>query len=189
MSGGSSIPQTKTARHEAIRALLAAEAILDLNDRALRHVVIGMGGKAHGVPRETGFDITVASEMMAILCLSRDLMDMRATKIRDARGALVYTVPDVDGGPTHEAEAAHARLARWCQNLLVTSVAVGNQLVLRTPVGAANLLGSALDAVRLDGVAGTIAGDDTILVICRAPEEARAVERRLLAEPGAAPEG
>ena len=51
--------------------------ILDLNDRALRHVVIGMGGKAHGVPRETGFDITVASEMMAILCLSRDLMDMK----------------------------------------------------------------------------------------------------------------
>ena len=46
--------------------------VLDLNDRALRHVVIGMGGKAHGVPRETGFDITVASEMMAILCLSRD---------------------------------------------------------------------------------------------------------------------
>ena len=51
--------------------------VLDLNDRALRHVVIGMGGKAHGVPRETGFDITVASEMMAILCLSRDLMDMK----------------------------------------------------------------------------------------------------------------
>ena len=41
--------------------------VLDLNDRALRHVVIGLGGKAHGTPRETGFDITVASEMMAIL--------------------------------------------------------------------------------------------------------------------------
>ena len=51
--------------------------VLDLNDRALRHVVIGMGGKAHGVPRETGFDITVASEMMAILCLASDLEDMK----------------------------------------------------------------------------------------------------------------
>ena len=51
--------------------------VLDLNDRALRHVVIGMGGKAHGVPRETGFDITVASEMMAILCLASGLEDMK----------------------------------------------------------------------------------------------------------------
>lgn len=51
--------------------------VLDLNDRALRHVVIGLGGKAHGVPRETGFDITVASEMMAILCLSSSLQDMK----------------------------------------------------------------------------------------------------------------
>ena len=51
--------------------------VLDLNDRALRHVVVGMGGKAHGVPRETGFDITVASEMMAIFCLSKNLMDMK----------------------------------------------------------------------------------------------------------------
>ncbi|MBR3458539.1 MAG: formate--tetrahydrofolate ligase [Selenomonadaceae bacterium] len=51
--------------------------VLDLNDRALRHVVIGLGGTAHGVPRETGFDITVASEMMAILCLASDLEDMK----------------------------------------------------------------------------------------------------------------
>ncbi|MCI6158516.1 MAG: formate--tetrahydrofolate ligase [Selenomonadaceae bacterium] len=51
--------------------------VLDLNDRALRHVVIGLGGKAHGVPRETGFDITVASEMMAILCLADGLEDMK----------------------------------------------------------------------------------------------------------------
>lgn len=51
--------------------------VLDLNDRALRHVVVGLGGTAHGVPRETGFDITVASEMMAILCLASDLEDMK----------------------------------------------------------------------------------------------------------------
>ena len=51
--------------------------VLDLNDRALRNIICGLGGKAHGIPRETGFDITVASEMMAILCLTSDLEDMK----------------------------------------------------------------------------------------------------------------
>ncbi|PTX55258.1 formate-tetrahydrofolate ligase [Melghirimyces profundicolus] len=51
--------------------------VLDLNDRALRHIVVGLGGKAHGMPREDGFDITVASELMAILCLARDLEDLK----------------------------------------------------------------------------------------------------------------
>lgn len=52
--------------------------VLDLNDRALRHVTIGLGGSAHGVPREDGFDITVASEIMAILCLADSLTDLEA---------------------------------------------------------------------------------------------------------------
>ncbi len=52
--------------------------VIDVDDRALRHVVTGLGGKAHGVPRETGFDITAASEVMAILALSRDLRDLRS---------------------------------------------------------------------------------------------------------------
>ena len=51
--------------------------VVDLNDRALRNIICGLGGKAHGVPRETGFDITDASEMMAILCLTSDLEDMK----------------------------------------------------------------------------------------------------------------
>ena len=51
---------------------------LDVNDRALRHITIGLGGPTSGVPREDGFDITVASELMAILTLSHDLMDMKA---------------------------------------------------------------------------------------------------------------
>lgn len=51
--------------------------VVDLNDRALRNIICGLGGKAHGIPRETGFDITVASEMMAILCLTSDLEDMK----------------------------------------------------------------------------------------------------------------
>lgn len=52
--------------------------VLDINDRALRHITIGMGGPTSGVPREDGFDITVASELMAILTLSTDLMDLKA---------------------------------------------------------------------------------------------------------------
>src|SRR5881227_1764825 len=49
--------------------------VVDMNDRALRNIVLGLGGPAHGVPREGGFEITVASEVMAILCLSSDLVD------------------------------------------------------------------------------------------------------------------
>ena len=51
--------------------------VLDLNDRALRHVVVGLGGPLEGVPRETGFDITPASEIMAALCLAEDFDDLR----------------------------------------------------------------------------------------------------------------
>ncbi len=50
---------------------------LDMNDRALRQIVVGLGGKAHGVPREDGFQITVASEIMAIFCLAKDLQDLK----------------------------------------------------------------------------------------------------------------
>jgi formate--tetrahydrofolate ligase len=52
--------------------------VLDMNDRALRHNMISMGGVANGFPRESGFDITVASEIMAILCLANDMADLQA---------------------------------------------------------------------------------------------------------------
>ncbi len=85
-------------------------------------------------------------------------MDLRAAKIRNASGALIYTVPDHDGGLTHDAEAANVRLALvWL--LLVTSVKVEASWPLRTQVGAANLLASSIDAVRRDEIAGTIAGE------------------------------
>lgn len=67
--------------------------VVDLNDRALRHIICGLGGKAHGVPRETGFDITVASELMAILCLADNLQDV---KKRIGRIVVAY---DHDGKP------------------------------------------------------------------------------------------
>lgn len=62
---------------------------LDLNDRALRKVVVGLGGPAQGVPREDGFDITVASEIMAVLCLASDLQDL---KKRLARIVVAYNI-------------------------------------------------------------------------------------------------
>ncbi|MBR2518876.1 MAG: formate--tetrahydrofolate ligase [Selenomonadaceae bacterium] len=63
--------------------------VLDLNDRALRNVIVGLGGKINGVPRESGFDITVASEMMAILCLANDFADLKA---RLGKIVVAYTV-------------------------------------------------------------------------------------------------
>lgn len=61
--------------------------VVDLNDRALRHIVVGLGGKVNGVPREDGFDISVASEVMAILCLATSLEDL---KIRAGRMIVAY---------------------------------------------------------------------------------------------------
>ena len=67
--------------------------VLDLNDRALRNVIVGLGGRINGVPRESGFDITVASEMMAILCLAKDFSDL---KERLGKIIVAYTF---DGAP------------------------------------------------------------------------------------------
>ncbi|MCI1952422.1 MAG: formate--tetrahydrofolate ligase [Clostridiales bacterium] len=65
--------------------------VVDMNDRQLRHIVCGLGGKANGVPREDGFDITVASEIMAVLCLSTSLLDLKA---RLAKMVVAYTKND-----------------------------------------------------------------------------------------------
>ena len=79
---------------------------VDMNDRQLRHIVCGLGGKAQGVPREDGFEITVASEIMAVLCLSSDLMDL---KERLARMIVAYTF---DGKPVTAADLkAHGAMA------------------------------------------------------------------------------
>ena len=67
--------------------------VLDINDRALRHTVIGLGGLKQGVPREDGFEITVASELMAVLCLATDMADLKA---RIGRIVIGYTY---DGDP------------------------------------------------------------------------------------------
>ena len=80
---------------------------VDMNDRQLRHIVDGLGGKAQGVPREDGFEITVASEIMAVLCLASDITDLKA---RLARMIVAYTY---DGKPVtaHDLKAEGAMAA------------------------------------------------------------------------------
>lgn len=80
---------------------------VDMNDRQLRHIVDGLGGKAQGIPREDGFEITVASEIMAVLCLASDITDLKA---RLARMIVAYTY---DGKPVtaHDLKAEGAMAA------------------------------------------------------------------------------
>ncbi|MDA8229212.1 MAG: formate--tetrahydrofolate ligase [Desulfitobacterium hafniense] len=78
--------------------------VMDMNDRALRKLIIGLGGRTEGIPRESGFDITVASEIMAILCLARDLMDL---KERFGKIVVAYTY-DGKAVTAHDLEAEGA---------------------------------------------------------------------------------
>jgi len=124
--------------------------VVDLNDRALRNIVCGMGGKPHGVPRETGFDITVASEMMAILCLAQDLDDMKerlgkiivaynrkGEPIRAAQlnvtGALTLLFKDaikpnlvqtLEGTPAFIHGGPFANIAHGCNSVMATKFAL-----------------------------------------------------------------
>ena len=81
--------------------------VLDMNDRALRHIVVGLGGTVDGVPREDGFQISVASEIMAILCLAKDIPDLKA---RLSRIIVAYTYENkpVTAGDLHAAGAMTA---------------------------------------------------------------------------------
>jgi transcriptional regulator of arginine metabolism len=101
--------------------------------------------------------------------LSRDLDELGAVKLRGADGGTpVYVIPD-DGSPVRGIEGGTVRLARLLGELLVSADASGNLAVLRTPPGAAHYLASALDRAALHDVVGTIAGDDTLLVVAREP--------------------
>jgi transcriptional regulator of arginine metabolism len=125
---------------------------------------------------EQGTDVTQAT-------LSRDLVEVGAVKVRRGR-SLVYAVPGEGAevtsmgslGPT-----APARLRRTCEELLVSAVAAVNLVVLRTPPGAANYLASAIDQTRDPDVLGTIAGDDTIMLVTESADAAASVAVRLQA--------
>ena len=109
-----------------------------------------------------GIDVTQAT-------LSRDLEELGAVKLRGADGGVgVYIVPE-DGSPVRGVSGGTERMSRLLGELLVSTDASGNLAVLRTPPGAAHYLASAIDRSALPYVVGTIAGDDTILVVAREP--------------------
>ncbi|WP_067434438.1 arginine repressor [Nocardioides jensenii] len=116
--------------------------------------------------------------------LSRDLVELDAVKVRARDGGLVYAVPAEGGDRTPSApgdsSAANARLARLCSELLVSAEASANLVILRTPPGAAQFLASAFDKAEIGDVLGTIAGDDTVLVIGRTPTGGDALAQRFL---------
>jgi len=142
--------------------------VLDINDRALRNIVCGMGGKAHGVPRESGFDITVASEMMAILCLASDLEDMKKrlgeivvaytrsgrpvlAKELKVTGALTLLFKDaikpnlvqtLEGTPAFIHGGPFANIAHGCNSIMATKFALKLADVVVTEAGFGADLGA-----------------------------------------------
>jgi transcriptional regulator of arginine metabolism len=117
--------------------------------------------------------------------LSRDLVELGAVRLRGPDGALAYSLPvdpqtglapdSAPGSPAGapsavgQAPPQAARLARVAGELLLTAEASGNLVVVRTPIGAAQLLASAIDHAGWPSILGTVGGDDTVLVISRDP--------------------
>ncbi|KUH94275.1 arginine repressor [Mycolicibacterium acapulense] len=111
---------------------------------------------------EEGIEVTQAT-------LSRDLEELGAVKLRGADGGVgVYIVPE-DGSPVRGVSGGTERMSRLLAELLVSTDSSGNLAILRTPPGAAHYLASAMDRAALPFVVGTVAGDDTILVVAREP--------------------
>ncbi len=137
---------------------------VDMNDRALRNIVIGLGGKAHGVPREDGFDITVASEIMAIFCLATSITDLKerlgrivvAYNFNDepvtahdlkAEGAMAALLKDalkpnlvqtLEGTPSFVHGGPFANIAHGCNSIMATrmAMALGDYAVTEAGFGA-----------------------------------------------------
>jgi len=141
------VPATKAARRGRITELIRGGAIRSQTELA-------------ALLEAEGVHTTQAT-------LSRDLEELGALKLRGvAGGAPIYVIPE-DGSPRPMAGGT-SRLARLFGELLLSHQASGNLVVLRTPPGAAQFLASAIDRAALLDVLGTIAGDDTILVVARA---------------------
>ncbi len=159
-------PLTKTARHSRVASLLSGRAVRSQQELGL-------------LLADAGVHVTQAT-------LSRDLGELGAFKVRTEDGGLAYALPDgAERGSRPTSASAH--LARRLEELLLSSEAATAMVVLRTPPGGAHLLASSIDAAELAEVAGTIAGDDTVLLVCRtlegraADEVAAALSARLLA--------
>lgn len=154
---------SKAARH--------ARIVTILNSRRVRSQA-----ELAAALNDEGFDVTQAT-------LSRDLEELGAVKLRTPDGGLPsYVVPE-DGAPLTARAAGDApphRLARLIDDLLVSAEASANLVVLRTPPGAAHYLASAVDRAGLPEVLGTIAGDDTILVVARDPDGGKALAQQFV---------
>ncbi|MDR1634675.1 MAG: arginine repressor [Bifidobacteriaceae bacterium] len=147
-----SVPATKTARQGLIRKIVRASAVRSQAELARRL-------------RQQGLEVTQAT-------LSRDLVELRADKVRLADGSRIYALPAEGGEGALEGglgrEILARRLPRLAAELLVSAEGSANMVVLRTPPGAAHFLASAIDQSFFPGVMGTIAGDDTIVLVTRA---------------------
>ncbi|HEX4471289.1 MAG TPA: arginine repressor [Nocardioides sp.] len=158
-------PATKNSRHQLIVELLSGHEVRSQPE--LLELLVARG-----------VQVTQAT-------LSRDLVELDAVRVRAQSGALVYAVP-AEGGdrrpaaPGETAAAAH-RLGRLLAELMVSADGSANLVVLRTPPGAAQFLASAMDKVEYTDVLGTIAGDDTVLVMSREPQGGPEIVRRLMA--------
>jgi transcriptional regulator of arginine metabolism len=140
---------TRVGRQARIIALLSARQVSSQTELA---ALLG----------QEGIEVTQAT-------LSRDLEELGAVKLRGADGGVgVYVVPE-DGSPVRGVSGGTERLTRLLGDLLVSTDASANLAVLRTPPGAAHYLASAIDRAALPYVVGTIAGDDTILMVARDP--------------------
>jgi transcriptional regulator of arginine metabolism len=159
------VPATKNARQRTIVELLGRHAVRSQPELA---ELLG----------EAGVHVTQAT-------LSRDLLELDAVKVRGPDGALVYAVPGEGGDRTPrvagESAASGSRLARLLGELLVSADGSANLALLRTPPGAAQFLASAFDRAESEDVLGTIAGDDTVLVISRQPDGGRGLAERFVA--------
>jgi transcriptional regulator of arginine metabolism len=164
-NGNGAIPMTKSARQARIVELLGRHQVRSQTELA-------------DLLAEAGVTVTQAT-------LSRDLVELDAVKVRTPSGALVYAVPAEGGDRTPRAGvetlASEARLARLLSELLVSADASANLALLRTPPGAAQFLASAFDRAEISSILGTIAGDDTVLVISREPDGGHALAQRFLA--------
>ncbi|AIY17374.1 arginine repressor [Pimelobacter simplex] len=164
MSEHALTPMTKNARQAIVVELLETREV-----RSQQELADLLGSR--------GVHVTQAT-------LSRDLVELDAVKVRSTTGGLVYAVP-AEGGDrtpvTGESAASQHRLSRLASELLVSAEASANLVVLRTPPGAAQFLASAIDKVELGDVLGTIAGDDTVLVIGRDPAGGDALAHKFTA--------
>jgi transcriptional regulator of arginine metabolism len=160
-TGPATAPATKAARQARIVELLGSQ-------------VVASQTQLGRLLADAGVAVTQAT-------LSRDLDELGAVKVRTAAG-MAYAVPEENAPRGGTAEAVDARLARLLEELLVSAEATGDLVVLRTPPGGAHLLGSALDRAGLPDVAGTLAGDDTVLLVTRRPETSPSPTCAALAE-------